>query len=244
MKLLIGRIVTTIAILTLAMLTSVLSDLDGRSDGDLMRSDDPAITTRLDTIVFAQDDNDNDDDNDDDDNDDDNDDDDNDDDNDDDDNDEDNDDIDNSEGSEAPGLSFDTSVTQASGITTGGDGSIGLPGDRIVILVFPWMPQGISLTLRIVDRTSVQAPTGALVFQVEATDAAGVVLSALPAEVNLSARYTNQEAAGLNKSQITLLWLDPAVNQWRPAPKIVTDPTFNYVAASTTGLGTYCVCVP
>jgi hypothetical protein len=62
--------------------------------------------------------------------------------------------------------------------------------------------------------------------------------------VNLSARYTNQEAAGLNKSQVTLLWLNPATNQWGPATKVVTEPAFNYVASSTTGLGTYCVCAP
>jgi hypothetical protein len=164
------------------------------------------------------------------------------------DNDDDDDDGDNAGVVEDPGPTFDTSVTQASGITTGGDSSIALPGDRVAIRSFPWVPQGISVTLRLVDHAGVPVPpsrpVGALIFQVEAQDAAGSPLTVLPAEVNLSARYTNREAASLNKSQVALLWLDPATNRWVPAPKLVTEPAFNYVASSTTNLGTYCVCVP
>jgi len=155
---------------------------------------------------------------------------------------------DNAEGVEGLGPTFDTSVTQATGVTTGGDASIALPGDRIAIRVFPWVPQGIALTVRLVDRAAISPPpakpVGALVFQVEARDAAGGVLTVLPAEVNLSAHYTNQEAAGVSKNQVTLLWLDPTTSRWGPAPKVVTESAFNYVASSTTGLGTYCVCVP
>jgi hypothetical protein len=67
----------------------------------------------------------------------------------------------------------------------------------------------------------------AVIFQIEARAAAGTVLTALPTEMNLSARYMNSEIAGLNKSRRTLLWFNPATNQWGPAPKLVVDPTFN-----------------
>jgi hypothetical protein len=222
------------------------------------------------------DDEDNDDDNDDDDNDEDNDDEDNEDDNDDEDNDDDNDDDeDNDEGDDnddadadmaldnveppsgavgtssprvTPPQSFDPSVTQATGVSTGGDSSVGLPGDRVVLRIFPWMPQGVSFTVRLIDPATVPAPpgtrVGSLTFQVEARDAGGSTLTALPAEVNLSARYTDQEVFGLNESQVTLMWLDPATNQWQLAPKLTVDPSTNYVAASVTTLGAYAVCVP
>ena len=147
-----------------------------------------------------------------------------------------------------PSYAFDPSVTVATGQTVGADGRIALPGDRIVVQVFPWMPAGITLSVRLIDAATVSVPTGtrvdALVFQIEATDAAGVALSQLPAEVNLSVRYTDQEVSGVNEQFMTLLWQDPFDQQWKPAPKLVTDPPTNYLAASVTGVGTYAVVIP
>ena len=84
----------------------------------------------------------------------------------------------------------------------------------------------------------------AVIFQVEARDGAGNLLNALPAEMNLSARYMNSEVAGLDKNRATFWWYNTATAQWGPAPKLVVDPVFNFVSSSTTGLGTYCICLP
>jgi hypothetical protein len=145
-------------------------------------------------------------------------------------------------------FTFDASVTEASGTSTGGDSRIGLPADRVLVQVFPWMPQGVMLTIRLLDPSFASPPpctvVGDLIFQLEARDGGGAPLTRLPAEVNLSARYTNQQAFDVNKQNVTMVWLDPADNQWKAAPKLVTSPPTNYVAASVTGLGAYAVCVP
>ena len=147
-----------------------------------------------------------------------------------------------------PGPIFDTSVTQVSGITTGGESSVALPGDRIVVRSYPGIPAGISITIRVLNKaqfpTQPGAPVIALIFQIEARDGVGNMLNALPAEVNLSARYMNSEIPGLDKNRATFWWYNAATAQWGPAPKLVVDPIFNFVSTSTTGLGTYCVCLP
>ena len=147
-----------------------------------------------------------------------------------------------------PGPIFDPTVLQASGVTTGGDGFVALPGDRIVVRYFTGMPQGVTVSIQLLNKASFPsaagAPVIALIYQIEARNPAGVPQVALPVEVNVSARYMNSEVAGLNKARATLLWFNPATSQWGPAPKLIVDPTFNYVGSSTTGLGYYCVCVP
>jgi hypothetical protein len=85
---------------------------------------------------------------------------------------------------------------------------------------------------------------GSLVFQIDATDQTGVALSQLPAEVNLSVRYTDQEVSGLNEQFMTMLWQDPFDQQWKPAPKLMADAPTNYLAASVTGVGRYVVIIP
>jgi hypothetical protein len=78
----------------------------------------------------------------------------------------------------------------------------------------------------------------------EAIDSTGVVLPTLPAEVNLSVRYTDIDVTGLDDTPITLGRLDPVSATWNTAPKIVTDPITNYVAASVMDTGVYAVYVP
>jgi hypothetical protein len=150
-------------------------------------------------------------------------------------------------GDDGASFTFDASVTEASGTSTGGDSRIGLPSDRILVQVFPWMPQGVGLTIRLLSPSTTPAPpctvVGDLLFQLEAHDGGGAALTQLPAEVNLSARYTNEQVSGLSRRDATLLWLDPADNQWKTAPKLVTSPSTHYVAASVTGSGAYAVCI-
>jgi hypothetical protein len=140
------------------------------------------------------------------------------------------------------------SETQASGTSTGGDSTIALAGDRVVVQMFPWMPTGVAITIRLVDSATAPSPPGTragnLIFRIEAQDASGARLTTLPAEVHLGVRYADQDVAGLNKQNATLLWLDPADTQWKPATKLAADPSTNYLAASVTALGTYAVSVP
>ena len=139
------------------------------------------------------------------------------------------------------------SPTEASGTTTGGDTRIALPGDHVLVQAFPWMPRGITITVRLLDPTTVPVLPGTrvgdLVFQMAARDATGTLLAELPAEVNLSATYGDQDIAGRNEQGVALVWLDPADNQWKAAPKPATDPAANYVSASVTRLGSYAVTV-
>jgi hypothetical protein len=140
------------------------------------------------------------------------------------------------------------SATEASGNSTGGDSTVALAGDRVVVKIFTWMPTGVTITIRFVDPGTVPPPPGTraddLVFRIEARDGSGAVLTTLPAEVNLAVHYADQDVAGLNKQNSMLSWLDPMDTRWKAAPKLATDPATNYVAASVTALGTYAVSVP
>jgi hypothetical protein len=151
-------------------------------------------------------------------------------------------------GAPAPPAATVGSGTEASGTSTGGDSTIALAGERVVVQIFPSMPPGITITVRLVDPATAPAPPGtrvdAMVFRLDARDAAGTPLAALPAEVHLAARYADADVTGLDKQRVTLSWLDPADNRWKPAAKVATDPSTNYVAASVTALGLYAVSAP
>jgi hypothetical protein len=139
-------------------------------------------------------------------------------------------------------------TTEAIGTSTGGDSSIALGENRVVLQIFPWMPAGVTIRMQAVDPATVAAVpgnrVGNLMFRIDAQDAAGQTLGTLPAEVNLSVRYSNEEIGTLNESNVTLSQLSPTDNRWRVAPKLVREPTNNYVAASIVELGIYAVHVP
>jgi len=146
----------------------------------------------------------------------------------------------------------DAALTQplavATGTSNGSDALIATPGERVAIRVFPWMPAGVQITIRPVDASTVAAAPGSrvsdLTFAVEARDASGTQLTALPAEANLAIRYADSTVKGLNEGNLTLSQLDPATNQWQAAPKLVRETDSNYMAASITQLGTYTVSAP
>jgi hypothetical protein len=136
-------------------------------------------------------------------------------------------------------------LQQVSGTSNGGDTTVATPGERVAIQMFSWMPAGVEVTIRPIDPNTVTGAPGAragdLVFAVEAKDATGTQLTALPAEVNLAVRYADDTVSGLNEDSLALSRLDPATNQWQSAPKLVREPDSNYLAASVTQLGTYVV---
>jgi hypothetical protein len=139
-------------------------------------------------------------------------------------------------------------TTQDQAVTTGGDLQVVLSGDRVVVQVFSTIPSGITLTLRLIDPATEPAVPGTLagdlMFRIEARDQQGAVLSLLPAEVNLSIRYTDADVAGRDDAGVTLARLDPGDNRWQTASRLLVDPDGNFLAASITELGTYAVYLP
>jgi hypothetical protein len=139
-------------------------------------------------------------------------------------------------------------LTEVTGSSNGGDSTVALIDERVVLRIFPWMPSGISFKMRFVDPATVSSlpgkRVGNMVFRIEAQDASGKTLDVLPAEVNLSARYADRDVAGASEQNVTLSRLDPATNQWKAAPKITRAAENNYVAASIMEPGTYAINIP
>ena len=132
-------------------------------------------------------------------------------------------------------------------MTTGADATLSL-NDRVAVQLFSALPTGLTVTLRMVDPLT-YPPTpgiraGDLIFQIEAKDASGAALTTLPSEINVTIHYTDMDVLGLTEANITMGRLDPSTNQWVTAPKLVTDPAGNTVAASVTDLGVFAVYVP
>ena len=150
--------------------------------------------------------------------------------------------------SPAPAAPAGQPATEASGTSTGGDLTIALPDNRVAIQVFPSMPAGTTLTIRLIDPVTVPAAPGVrvgdLIWAIEARDSTGAALATLPAEINVTATYADRETGGLDDTNVTLSRLDPATSQWTPAPKIVSAPDANVVTASVMELGTYVVWIP
>jgi hypothetical protein len=139
-------------------------------------------------------------------------------------------------------------MTEVTGTSTGGDSTVSLIDERVVLRIFPWTPSGITFKMRFVDPATVSAPPGQRVgnmtFQIEAQDASGAALTMLPAEVNLSARYADRDVAGASEQNVTLSRLSPTDNQWHAAPKITRAAENNYIAASIMEPGTYAINIP
>jgi hypothetical protein len=133
-------------------------------------------------------------------------------------------------------------------ITDGDEQRLALTGDRVVLQVYEAMPVGIRLTLRLVDPDAYPSTPGQragdLTFVVEAHDAAGRPLGALPAEAGLSVHYAESDVGGYDDSNVILARLDPSTGQWIPAPRLLRDPSVNFVAGSIFELGVYAVYLP
>jgi hypothetical protein len=138
--------------------------------------------------------------------------------------------------------------TEATGTSNGGDVTVTLAGERLVIKMFPWMPRGVTLTVRrAITDTLAPVPgtrAGDLAFSIQAKDATGTALTVLPGEINVSVRYNNQDVSRLNEQNLTLSRLNPTTNQWQPVLKQVRDVDSNYLGASVMDVGTYAVHAP
>jgi hypothetical protein len=137
---------------------------------------------------------------------------------------------------------------EATGVTTGADLWVALPGDRVGLQVSASTPPGISLTVRLVDPLAYPAAPGIragdLIFLVDAVDADGYTLTTLPAEARLSVRYTDMDIFGLDEAGMTLSRLDAVGNIWNSVPNVVIDPVANYLETYVIDTGVYVVSVP
>ena len=130
--------------------------------------------------------------------------------------------------------------------TPGQESSVTSDDGRVTVRVFGTMPRPIRLTIRLPLEPGVTPPppgpiVGGLLFQLIAEECGGGPIPVLPAEVNLGARYSDADAAGLNEQNFTIARLDTNTNQWRPVEKQVADPLGNYDSATITEMGYYVV---
>lgn len=117
---------------------------------------------------------------------------------------------------------------------------------RVTLRVFGMMPRPVRLQIRLPLEAGVTpAPpgpiVGGLLFQVVAEECDGGPIPVLPAEVNLGARYSDADAAGMNEQNFTIARLDTNTNQWRTAEKQAADPASNYASATITEMGYFVV---
>jgi hypothetical protein len=139
-------------------------------------------------------------------------------------------------------------VTEVTATANGIDTTLALPGNRVSVQIPSTLPLGTTLKLKMVDPLTLP-PTpgiraGDLIFQLTATDASGVSLTTLPAEVNLTVTYTDRDVLGLNEAAITLGHLDPVDNLWKASSRQVANATANTVASPVSDTGAYAVYVP
>ena len=97
-----------------------------------------------------------------------------------------------------------------------------------------------------IDRSAVPLPPYPLVepaiIQVNASACStGVPFAALPVEVNITLDYTEEFAATADSSRFSMYYYDFASGQWSPAPKQLSAPENQVIAASVTGLGVYAI---
>ena len=127
----------------------------------------------------------------------------------------------------------------------GQETTITLPEARAALKLFPSLARDLTVTVRLADAQDLpQTPgprVGRLAFDVRAQLPDGAELLSLPVEAHLSARYSDEDSAGLDRSRLVLARLNAATGQWEPAPKSAGDPTNNYVSATIVDLGTFVI---
>jgi len=133
---------------------------------------------------------------------------------------------------------------QASGcLQNGGTVSLTLPGG---LATFKAYQDNLAVDLTQVDPSSVPPPPGSLigqlVFRLGASQCGGSGMASLPGEDNLGVGYSEDAAAGHDKSKLSLMFWDGS--KWSPAPKQANDQGAKYVSATISALGTYALVQP
>jgi hypothetical protein len=81
---------------------------------------------------------------------------------------------------------------------------------------------------------------GLLIYDVAAAPCdGGTPLAELPAEVNLTVHYTEDDVFNVDEPDVRFSWLDPATNSWQHVEKQEIDPARNAIGATITRTGRY-----
>jgi len=119
---------------------------------------------------------------------------------------------------------------------------------RVAATVLATMPQSVKITVRQPSQTASLPPLPGRLVDNLSTDligqtCAGAALSTMPAEYNVAFRYTDAGTSGFDRAKFAIVVRDPSSTStpWRRVEKQSADPSIRYLAASTSGLGTFAV---
>ena len=111
--------------------------------------------------------------------------------------------------------------------------------------IFPNSPRVRVEIYQVIDFLSAPLPPGNLVgllaYEIRASYCDTNPLLALPAEANLSIRYHDLEAVGLDENRFVIGRLDIPTGTWSPVEKRANDPSQNVTTATIIQTGFYMV---
>ena len=118
--------------------------------------------------------------------------------------------------------------------------------DKVTVRVFGNSPRPVRVEIyQVIDFLSAPLPPGNLVgllaYEIRASYCDTNPLLQFPAEVNLSIRYNDIEATGLDESRFVIGHLDVPTGTWTPVEKRANDPSQNVTTATILDTGFYMV---
>jgi hypothetical protein len=130
--------------------------------------------------------------------------------------------------------------------TPGQDTTFTSRDEKVTLRVFASTSPPVRIEIvPVIDFLSAPLPPGNLVgllsYEIRASQCDGNALGRLPAEANLSIRYDDIEATGLDESRFVIGHLDRPSATWAPVEKRANDPLTNYVSATISQPGFYMV---
>ena len=117
--------------------------------------------------------------------------------------------------------------------------------EKVAVRIFANSPRVRIEIYQVIDFLAAPLPPGSLVgllaYEIRASYCDTNPLMDLPAEANLSIRYNDIEATGLDESRFVIGRLDLATGTWSPLEKRANDPASNYTTATISQTGFYMV---
>jgi hypothetical protein len=117
--------------------------------------------------------------------------------------------------------------------------------EKVAVRIFANSPRVRIEIYQVIDFLAAPLPPGSLVgllaYEIRASYCDTNPLLELPAEANLSIRYNDIEATGLDENRFVIGRLDLATGTWSPVDKRANDPAANYTTATISQTGFYMV---
>jgi hypothetical protein len=130
--------------------------------------------------------------------------------------------------------------------TPGKDTVFSSHDDKVAVRIFGTASRPVRVEiLQVIDFLSAPLPPGNLVgllaYEIRASSCDTNPIAQLPAEANLSIRYNDIEATGLDESRFVIGRLDTPTRTWQPIEKRANDPSSNVTTATIIDTGFYMV---